>query len=449
MTNHSLLLAGVSVVSMLVSVAVSEAKNLIVILPENAKVTKDEVLLSLNRMFLVMQPGDALLFLDGKTQNSIARIVIPADDAKYQNRNVRIRYFAAQLEKARKRVEAFTPETALDDTQELDLPATMAEIAQNIRATLPEGPVEVLVLGSGIYHDDRDPAFSMRGTTVLSDSHLRYDASPFSVARKETMLEGVSLHYCTTNPWELAEHKERVERFTAIWLGAMKGRLSTFTANIPACFERAIGGLADGRPVFEPTGLDNPPARIKLNPGQLAEARPVEAPAMQEREGRSLAEVENEGGNAPAFLNRDVAIATEPPTTTRGAMKIGIIWPDLIDLDIYARGGNGKPYVYFGNKQSDEATFDKDFTSGATDEAFEYVRFTTDVNLTDVEAYVNYYGGQATRPCGKIRVEFEGKVYEKTFCLGASNGNGGGKLIGFMKGPHWHYIDLKAILGVS
>ena len=76
---------------------------------------------------------------------------------------------------------------------------------------------------------------------------------------------------------------------------------------------------------------------------------------------------------------------------------------------------------------------------------YEFIEFTSPVNVNEVEAMVNFYkGDDPIGASGEIQVEFDGRIYSGTFRIPASTGNKG--RLDFSQADYWARIDIPKLL---
>jgi hypothetical protein len=400
----------------------------------------------LMRLFMDLHGGDELVVYDAPGRTAVARIAIPANRPAYDRPAVRIRQFGADLVKIRRFLESRCGggPTATLPPGNLAFPEFLEEISRVVIPSLPRGAASVLVAGSALYNDPRDPALSMLDGHYPSDAHLsaRRTDSVYSTAGKAEALAGVDVHYCYTDAsWLSDAHKESVLRWWSLFVGTQQGTLATFTNDLGTCLERFDGSVTAGAPSFRPEAEGS--GREML----LAKRSPVVREVLRPAPPATSAAASPPPDDS-SFLGTDTAVSRERPAARRALAKIGIRWTcPGADLDIYARGGPASEFLFYGNTSTPEGHFPHDYQQAPGDaSALEYVEFTRPIDLETAEAFVNFYGGSCTAaPSGIVRLWFDNKVYEGQFALAATHGNQGARSNGRMTGPYWARIDLKKL----
>jgi hypothetical protein len=258
----------------------------------------------------------------------------------------------------------------------------------------------VLLFGSPLYQDEKEPAFSMSGGYFPSDGHL--------LASREESVYGagsgapvapLSFYWAYFgDPWVNDLHQEKVARFWTLYLEKRGGRLAALSSDLAT----AVRGFRDGAASPRRWSLDARQTKVEM----LRVSREIE-----------LAE----------WITRDALSekAPSPPAIARGPMKIGIRWRDAIDLDLYASARHGAETLFFQHPRSPEGYYYKDHRSSPGKE-YEFIEFESPVDPWEVEVYVNFYKGScAGGPRGEARIEFDGRIYSAPFSIRAAEGNRG------------------------
>lgn len=419
--------------------------------PPTAALSEALMQLFVNRL----QPGDSLSVYDAPKRVVIATITLPDREA-FERPAVRIQQFGSELVKIRRFLEARcrAAREGAGPADNLYFPQFLDEIARDRTEALPRGSASLLVVGSALYNDPGDPGISMLGGHYPSDSHLNAapSASVFSTVDKRAALAGVDVHYCFTDKsWFSDTGEKAVLRWWSLYVGSQQGLLATFTGDVATCFERFEHSVTAGAQLFKAETGDT---KLKMLVAQRAPIirqliGPTPAPAPKNAENHQ--EVSQATlPTAAGFLDDHATISHEAPQARRGLAKIGIRWTCPVDLDIYARGSSQNPFLYYGHTDSSEGHFPHDYTAAPGGSSFEYVEFTHPVDLSTMEAFVNFYGGTCpVGPSGIVRLWFDNRIYEGSFALNATEGNHGGRQSGRMTGPDWTEIDVKSLLHMA
>jgi hypothetical protein len=292
---------------------------------------------------------------------------------------------------------------------------------QNGIAFLP-----LLLIGSPLYQDSREPGFSMVDGYYPSDAHLRAsrDQSVFGLDPGDAASNRLRVCWAYFgDPWMSDLHREKVTRFWALYLERGGGRLASFSADLAT----ATAAFISPEPI--------PTAASK---GWVAD--PLQTRPEMLRATRDVAQVD-------WLINAPPAETSPPPSQLVGPLKIGIRWKENIDLDLYAAARRGAETLFFQHTRSAEGYYFKDHRSSPGHE-YEFIEFESPVDARQVMAYVNFYGGSCPGgPRGEVRIEFHNRIYTGTFAIASAEGNQGRS--GESQAAFWTRIPVLEILGVT
>jgi hypothetical protein len=391
------------------------------------KSVKDQVYRGLVRLLVEDLPLNSTLSIyDAFDLKSITRVTLPNSRA-FNSSKTRANQFAPAIrdlktflarDHARPAGAHLTFESALRVPQFSDF------LADNLVAH--DRPVTVLLVGSPLYQDPKEPSFSMIDGYFPSDGHLQAsrEDSVFGFTGQTNRQPALAVHWLYFgDPWMSDLHKEKVSRFWTLYFERRAGQLATFTQDLPTTLQ----------------------AFCHASPGSPASARGWALDAQQTklemlRVSRSV--------ELTDWITRDALpeMAPRPPTAMLGPMKIGIRWKDNIDLDLYATPRHGAETLFFQHARSPEGYYYKDHRSSPGRE-YEFIEFESPVDVREVEAFVNFYqGSTADGPRGEVRIEFDGRIYGGTFQIEASEGNRG--RAGRKQEQFWTRIPVREILRI-
>ncbi len=200
-----------------------------------------------------------------------------------------------------------------------------------------DAKLPLLLIGSPLYQDAREPAFSMKEGYFPSDGHLRAtrEQSVFGFNPGDSSPQGLMVYWAYFGePWMSALHQEKVARFWALYIERRSGRLSSFSAD-----------LATAMSAFS----SEAPGRSAASNGWVAD--PQQTTPEMLRVGRSVKLVDWLTGDAVADT------APPPPSQMVGPLKIGIRWKESIDLDLYAAPRRGAETLFFQHPRSPEGYY--------------------------------------------------------------------------------------------
>lgn len=265
-------------------------------------------------------------------------------------------------------------------------------------------PTAVLLIGSPLYQDAKEPAFSMVDGYFPSDGHLQAsrEQSVFGFTGDSATVRPLSVQWVYFgDPWVSDLHLEKVTRFWTLYLERRGAKLATFTADFPTALQSFCQAATGAASASKHWTVDAGQTKIEM----LRVSRAVEI---------------------TDWLTRDtIATAQVPPSRLVGPMKIGIRWKERIDLDLYATPRPDAETLYFEHIRSPEGYYYKDHRSSPGRE-YEFIEFESPVDVRKVEAFVNFYKGDCLGgPAGEVRIEFNGRIYSAPFSISAEQGNRG------------------------
>ena len=267
--------------------------------------------------------------------------------------------------------------------------------------TTTNSKTSALLIGSPLYQDVKEPAFSMVDGYFPSDGHLQAsrEQSVYGFSGDSTVAPPLIVHWIYFgDPWVSDLHKEKVSRFWTLYLERRGAQLAAFTGDLPIALQSF------------------------RQPGAAGAAKHWTVDTAQRK--MEMLRV-SRGVTKADWLTRDTlpAGAPAPPSTMVGPMKIGIRWKGSIDLDLYATPRPGAETLYFEHVRSPEGYYYKDHRSSPGRE-YEFIEFESPVDVREVEAFINFYKGSCPGGArGEIRIEFDGRIYGLPFFISAEQGN--------------------------
>lgn len=391
---------------------------------------KDPVYRSLVRMIVEDLPlGSTLEVYDAYHLKSVTRLSLPAAKV-FNSPKTRANQFAGAIGEIKRFLageNAKPSAPGLEFEGAIRLPQFWDFLAENRPAQAGSSDVALLLIGSPLYQDASEKAFSMTGGYFPSDGHLHVsrEVSVFGGTQAGTSAPGMLVSWVYFGePWANDLHRERVERFWALYSERRGGRLVSFSTDLPtatsAFCSRAMGASAASK-------------------GWVADPRQTK-PEMV-RVSRNVPLVD--------WLTGDAVSETAPPPPAQmvGPMKIGIRWKEDIDLDLYAAPRHDAETLFFQHPRSAEGYYFKDQRSSPGRE-YEYIEFESPVDAREVRAYVNFYGGHCPGGAhGEVRIEFLNRIYTGVFEIVSSEGNQGRS--GRAQANSWTEIPVRQILRID
>ncbi len=389
---------------------------------------KDEVYRSVVRLLVEDLPlNSTVAIYDAFQLHSVAQITLP-DARAFASPKTRANQFAPAIHDLKVFLAQEHPKPTsprLDFKDAIRLPQFCRFLADNLAA--PQARVPVLLIGSPLYQDAQEPAFSMTEGYFPSDGNLLApeDRSVFGFSGGANALPHLALYWVYFgDPWLNDLHQEKVTRFWTLFLARRAAQLVTLSGDLPtavAAFRRRAAGADAASRAWT---IDTRQTKVEM----LRLTRTV--PATD-------------------WITRDTLLesAPPPPSGTTGPLKIGIRWQEDIDLDLYATPHPGARTLFFQHPRSSEGYYYKDHRSSPGRD-YEFIEFDSPVDVREVAAFVNFYQGASARgPSGEVRLEFAGRIYRGSFSLRATHGNLG--RTGAAQEPCWTRLPLEALLGIG
>jgi hypothetical protein len=391
------------------------------------KSVKDDVYRGLVRLLVEDLPlNSAVSIYDAFDLKSITQVTLPNSRA-FNSSKTRANQFAPAIRDLKNFLAKDHPRPAgaqLNFESALRVPQFSDFLADNL--VTHDRPIILLLVGSPLYQDLKEPSFSMTDGYFPSDGHLQAsrEDSVFGFTGQTNRLPTLAVHWLYFgDPWISGLHKEKIDRFWTLYFERRAGQLATFTQDLPTALQ----------------------AFYRANPGASASAHGWALDSQQTklemlRVSRSV--------ELTDWITRDALpeIAPRPPTVMSGPMKIGIRWKDNIDLDLYATPRHSAETLFFQHTHSPEGYYYKDHRSSPGRE-FEFIEFESPVDVREVEAFVNFYQGSTPAgPGGEVRIEFDGRIYSGKFLIEAAEGNRG--RTGRDQEQFWTRIPVREILRI-
>lgn len=399
---------------------------------------KAELTALVQAVYRKIGPGDLAVAYDATHERIVARVEVPNRPSIATNRNLKASVINSQFSKiwdfndAGDSAEGDAGDVAPARFLTTDLPRILDE--------LPGRTAQVILAGSALHNDAREPSFSMPGGYVPTDALVLVDQdkSPYGVAGRDKALQGATVHVCYTDAaeaWTTDIFRQRVGRLWALETTLQGGRFGAFAPLDAGCVDSFLNGKIASA-TFTVDRSDTKPTMRKY---ERATTRPVEVAANPAPDA------------APASVE---ALFEQPPCTTApatfvGPLRIGIKWDcPSCDLDLYARSRSQSDWLFYGHRLPADGNgfFDHDFTSPPPGgDAYEYIQFNS-VDIREIAARVNFYGGSIKGgPPFRLRVWFAGCAHDAPpMQITAATGNGGAAA----PAADWKEIDVPAVLGL-
>ena len=388
------------------------------------KSVKDEVYRGIVRLVVEDLPlNSALSIYDAFELKTITQFSLP-DTRAFNSVKTRANQFAPAI----RDLKLFLAEEPHKPTNSHSSFAAAIRLPQFLDflagTTTTNSKTSVLLIGSPLYQDAKEPAFSMVDGYFPSDGHLQAsrEQSVYGFSGESTTAPPIILHWIYFgDPWVSDLHKEKITRFWTLYLDRRGAQLAAFTGDLPIALQS-----------FRQPGTAGTTKQWTVDTAQ----RKIEMLRV------------SRGVTMTDWLTRDTlpAGAQVPPSTMIGPMKIGIRWKERIDLDLYATPRPGAETLYFEHVRSPEGYYYKDHRSSPGRE-YEFIEFESSVDVREVEAFINFYKGSCPGGArGEIRIEFDGRIYGQPFFIPAEQGNLGRS--GPSQQEFWTPIPIQKALGI-
>ncbi|HLH55873.1 MAG TPA: hypothetical protein VKY92_19890 [Verrucomicrobiae bacterium] len=389
---------------------------------------KDDVYRGLVHLLVQDLPlNSSITVFDSFNLETVASLTIP-DSHAFESPKTRANQFSGSINQL-KRFLAVEHPRPFDSKLKFQSAVRLPQFLDFLSENLPQSSVQpsVLIIGSPLYEDQKEPVFSMVDGYFPSDGHLQAtrDKSVFGLADEPAPKRHLIVHWVYFgDPWVSELHRDKVTRFWTLYVQGRGGELVTFCGDLPTAMDSFERGPAAAGSSSRQWTLDPHQTKVEML-----------------RIGRAV--------DVADWIQRDSILepAQGPPSVLVGPLKIGIRWKDNIDLDLYSSPRPGAQTLFFQHTRSPEGYYYKDHRSSPGRE-FEFIEFETPVDARQVDAFVNFYkGNRPGGPRGEVRIEFDNKIYSAGFVISSSEGNRG--RTGPSQEDCWTRIPVQEILKIS
>lgn len=365
---------------------------------------KDEVYRNVVRLIVEGLPLDSkLAVFDAFNLRSVTQVTVP-NVKVFDSPKTRANQFAPAIRELKAFLALDRPKPGkppLNLTGAILLPQFCDFLAENYPPK--DTPLRVLLVGSPLYQDTKEPAFSMVDGYFPSDGHLlaSRDKSVYGAREDTDDVPRLSVHWAYFgDPWVSDLHREKITRFWTLYLERRGGRLAELSGDLPTVSQAFREGRGDDFSAAKRWAINREQNKIEML-----------------RISRDVPVTDWLTGDLPSNL------VPSAPATLVGPMRIGIRWNQNVDLDLYATPHRGAETLFFQHPESPEGYYYKDHRHSPGRE-FEFIEFSTPVDARQVEASINFYKGSLpVGPRGEVRIEFDGRIYSAPFSIEATEGN--------------------------
>lgn len=351
-----------------------------------------------------LEPGHTVILMDGYRLSTIGEFTIPENPA-YRGAKARLAVNRKAVAALFKFAGHATPPGAPGQPTvvgALRLPQLLHHIAENIATG---DTLDVMLLGSPLYDDPKESAFSMAQGAFPSDGHLfaGRDKTPFGASDNAELFKTLRVHigYDAESGFRDDRHRHFVKRFWTLYTERLGGKLVTFTGDLPSVLRGVQNHAEPLAHQYEPVQTDKL-EMIRIVPAKVKKS----------------------------VFERDLTDAPLPASSLRRAknVEIGISWDcQSCDLDLYARPFPGTQLLYYAKPTSREGQYWKDHKrSPRPTGGYEIIAFSVPLDLQALKIAVNFYNGNAPHGVdGELRLSVDGRTYARNFHIKAKGGNSG------------------------
>jgi len=400
--------------------------------------------------------GNRIAIVEALGQKLIVQITIPGGSRFEKNPRARAQHLKTELALLQQFFSTETPHPA-SMASVVHLPKYLALAARQLRQK--EESMIVIVCGSPFYMDEKDDAFNMADVYVPNDELVRMSSrrSVYGTLEKGAALRGVCVHFAYLKEcFQHDEHRSAVARMWTLFVQNQEGVLASFAPSPSLAFSRA--GQNVRQPIME----------AKMDESDRT-------PAMRKVIHRRETEQETDRVPVPARTKRreTQAMDTTPepprpstehlPVTPTNRVGMGLVWiaPDAgprakdTDVDMYGLPPGGEEISF---RRKETAAFNgkyfRDIRRAGSDlksddkwaEAWEYMEFDADLDLTRTSVWINLYRGCGSPIYGTFQLAWGGRIVTKSFVFTTPTGNEGRDSANRANSPYWQEIRLAELL---
>ena len=256
------------------AVSPAHAADYRIALPESYQGDHQALREGLRQVFLALAPGESLTLDSGFHARRVATIAVP-DEERYKRVRRKEKAFSAETARIADYLDTLSAQSDGPGAR-LNMPVYLGWLGAG---RLDHGAeTELLIIGSPLHEEAREPAFSMIGDDgsflIPTDSHIPASLaqSVYGTAGQNDGLKNIRVHWCTAFPGAVTTNVEAaLKRFWALYIAAQSGELVTWTSDFGVCLERFLARARNGAGPYtlEPKG---PLAMTALKRGAVTEA---------------------------------------------------------------------------------------------------------------------------------------------------------------------------------
>jgi hypothetical protein len=391
-------------------------------------------------------PGDSIQILDGWDVKSVATLTVPSHQAYARDPKARAKTMKPMIETFSQWLTTESTARNSIPANGLRVPAIFEFCATHADLAMTKG--RLVLIGSTIYDDASEPAFSMKDGYYPSDAHLAVSRqeSVFGLKDATNRLEGVIVHWASVGAqYQDDGNKAAVQRWWTLYCQTQGCILASCDNAAATVFQRFKSGSRS--PIVRSTvqvadkfEICHAPIRIRV-PSSDQPPQPVETT-------NSAVGQPSAGPQINFMLTEDITEKSLEAQIVENC-RIGIRWPGDCDIDLYVRPTPPSEELYYSHQRTREGIHVKDWLTSpdVNNNGFETVELRGRVDLSKLTLGVNFYDGKPQRGGvnGQIRIETGGKIFQSDFHIRASTGNRGQATAQRASSQHWVILDPLAI----
>lgn len=448
----------ISILLLAASILISEAKETIVAISPDIpeREIKNTVYAQVLKLALQdIAPGDTLQVLDGYQVKPIASFTVPSHQAYANNPKARAAAMKTPIQTFTAWMKDESPERKALPDFGLRAPMLLQYCAKNTSSAKESGAI--IMLGSLIYDDPAEPAFSMKDGFYPSDAHLAVERkdSVYGLKGQEKGLDGVAIYWISAgSQFQDDGNRASVERWWCLYAQGMGAVLASCD---PACEPVLKSFINQSKtPITSTTAetggkleMRHAPLRIRV---PAAEQPKEEVSTADALETPVVVTTHTELGNAPdaAFMMATDLADTPIPSLEVENCRIGIRWPGDRDIDLYVRPFPGAEELFYSHQRSAQGIHVKDWLTSpdVNNNGFETVEIKGKIDLSRLQIAANFYAGaqSSSGVSGSIRIQAHGRIYEAPFHITSTKGNRGADSARRHQSTYWTIIDPLKVL---
>lgn len=397
--------------------------------------------------------GDTIRLFDASNARQITEFEIP-DSGQADVESLRRRAISpAMREWVQFAQRHYADAPAGQEIGDINLPALTDFLSTVAYADQPpsDRTLCMLVIGNANLNDPREADFAMIDGRFPADGLIAQarSQSPFGTLDRQGFLEGIGITLLSTDTdWQNDLHRLRVERTWYLFLRAQGGTLVTFTDDFDQAFRRF--SQCETRPGQDFDWDSTREINAMIDAQRVTETIQESAVETAQPASDQITGL----GNDDWLERAEVDASSVAPSVRTASLEVGIRWGEGgvcadSDVDLWFRSSPEREYLYYNNTETADGTYEKDYRSEpGIRNGLEMVTVTDQVDLENLEIWINYYAGTCPGGIhGQVRAFVNGSVFELPFAISADRGNRGRDMGGGSE--HWVQIDPRELFNLD